>query len=550
MFATFCTALMTLCLAQQAPSAPQEKPAKVMTDAVTIESGQVRGEVLGSAQDVHAFKGIPFAAPPIGELRWKAPQPVGKWEGVRDCVAFGNACPQRTPALMKAIPQMAINAPLSEDCMYLNVWMPKVASKKPLPVLYWIHGGGYSMGAASQPVYDGEELSRLGCVVVSVNYRLGPFGFMAHPALSKENKQNISGNYGILDQIFGLEWVKRNIASFGGDPKRVTIFGESAGGGSVLSLLVSPQAAGLFSGAISQSAPEMSLARLREEHRGRDSAEIQGRKLIAQCGLTESADASQMRNLPVDVLVKIFPTLEVDRANELTFASIPLPMAPIVDGVVITNDPNIVLASSKQNKVPLIVGNTKDEMTGFLMQTRTPPNVESYAKELADDFGHLAQAIQESYPGKDAKEIRAAVTVLLGDMTFVSQARFTARAQSDAKLPTYRYEFARGSKQGILKAMGAHHGAELAYIFQRPAEPDESDTKISKTIGQYWVNFASTGDPNGDGLPTWPKYTRDREELAQFGQEISIISKHRNNQLDVLDKHLRAKPADRVGQGN
>lgn len=553
MLTTFFVATVSFWLGQAAPATTKEPAAKaptVWTAAIAVESGQVRGEVVGQGKDVQAFKGIPYAAPPVGELRWKAPQAAAKWEGVRDCIAFGNACPQKVPALMKAIPQMAINAPYSEDCLYLNVWAPANAKNKPLPVLYWIHGGGYTMGAASQPVYDGENLCRLGCVVVSINYRLGPFGFLAHPALSKENKENISGNYGILDQIHGLEWVKRNIGAFGGDPKRVTIFGESAGGGSVLSLLVSPKAAGLFAGAISQSAPEMNLSRLHEAHRGRPSAEEQGTKLIAACGLAESTDASQMRNLPADILVKTFPTLEVDRPKDLTLVGIPLPMAPIVDGVVIPNDPNFILASAEQNKVPLIVGNTKDEMTGFLMQTKTPPDVGGYTKELADDFGHLAEAMFQAYPGKDAKEIRGAITLLLGDMTFVSQARFAARAQTDAGRPTYRYEFARGSKQGLLKAMGAHHGAELAYIFQRPADPDEVDTKISKTIGQYWVNFAATGDPNGDGLPTWPAYTKDKEELAQFGNEVSILSKHRNHQLDVLDKHLRAKSPAATTQGN
>jgi para-nitrobenzyl esterase len=550
MHSTLVTTLVCVWLSQAAPATPETKPTPVWTQNVTIESGQIRGEVLGSAKDIHAFKGIPYAAPPVGELRWKEPQPASKWDGVRDCVEFGNASPQRVPALMAAIPQMRINAPYSEDCLYLNVWAPKSASKTPLPVLYWIHGGGYSMGAASQPIYDGEELARLGCVVVSINYRLGPFGFLAHPALSKENSQNVSGNYGILDQIFGLQWVQRNIAAFGGDPKRVTIFGESAGGGSVLSLLVSPKGAGLFAGAISQSAPEMSLARLREKHRGRESAETQGTKLIAACGLTESADASQMRALSAEVLVKTFPTLEVDRPKELTLVGIPLPMAPIIDGVVIPDDPNQILASAKQNKVPLIVGNTKDEMTGFLMQTKTPPDLGGYTKELADDFGHLAEAMLKAYPGESAKEIRGAITVLLGDMTFVSQARFAARTQADVGLKTFRYEFARGSKQGILKAMGAHHGAELAYIFQRPALPDQTDTMISKVIGQYWVNFAATGNPNGGDLPSWPAYSREKEEMVQFGDEVTILRQHRNDQLDVLDKHLRGQAPKPSAQGN
>lgn len=523
----------------QAPSAP-----------VAVESGKVRGLLVGEKQDVRAFKGIPYAAPPVGDLRWKPPAAPASWEGVRDCFEFSSACPQRTPTLMKAIPQMAINAPYSEDCLYLNVWAPENA--KGLPVLYWIHGGGYTMGASSQPIYNGEELARLGCVVVSINYRLGPFGFLAHPALSAESATKTSGNYGLLDQIAGLKWVQRNIAAFGGDPKKVAIFGESAGGGSVLALLVSPEAKGLFRAAAAQSAPEMNLARLREAHRGHPAAETQGQKLIAECGLSESADASQMRGLDADVLVKVFPALEVDRNVELRLQGIPLPVGPIIDGQVIPDDPNIILAAGRENDVPLIVGNTRDEMSMFLAATRTPADAATYTKELQDDFGHLAEAIATAYPGTNGREIRAAVMQLLGDITFVSQARYAARAHSDAGNKTFRYEFARGSNQGILKQMGAHHGSELAYLFQQPAKPDDNDRKIAGAMARYWINLAETGDPNGEGLPPWPAYSRKNEEMVEFADDVTIVKGPRSSQLDIIDKHLQLQrePTQSAGSGN
>ncbi|MBX9655372.1 carboxylesterase family protein [bacterium] len=514
---------------------------KTPTGEVTIDSGKVRGLLIGDKKDIEAFKGIPYAAPPIGELRWKAPQPPAKWEGVRDAFAFSAACPQRTPAMMKAIPQMAINAPYSEDCLYLNVWTPKDRGDKKLPVLYWIHGGGYTMGAASQPLYDGEHLSRLGCVVVSINYRLGPFGFLAHPALSKESTENVSGNYGLLDQIEGLRWVKRNIASFGGDPEHVLIFGESAGGGSVLALMCSPLAKELFQSAAAQSAPEMDLGMLRKERQGRPSAEAEGASLIEKCGLTSSATPAEMRKLDADLLVKTFPALEVDRNFDLNLKGMPLPIGPIVDGYVIPGEPNLIFAAGKENPVPMIIGNTKDEMVMFLMGTKTPTEPAHYMKELKEDYADLAEALAKAYPATNGKEIRAAITELLGDAMFVSQSRYGARLHAANGNKSYRYEFARGSKQGILRGMGAHHGAELAFLFQIPAQADETDKEIARVMGQYWINLAATGNPNGEGLPNWPSYTVDTDEVIRFNDKVETLKQHRKEKLDTIDQHLRSK---------
>lgn len=532
-----------LVFGQAAPAgSEQDQPPPTPTPEIQIDSGKIRGLVVGDEKNVYAYKGIPFAKPPVGDLRWRPPVNPDKWSGVRDCFEFGNACPQRTPAMMKAIPQMAINAPTSEDCLYLNVWTPAERGKEKLPVLVWIHGGGYTMGAASQPIYDGRSLASKGAVVVSTNYRLGPFGFLAHPALSKESKQAASGNYGIMDQVEALRWVQRNVESFGGDPNRVLIFGESAGGGSILCLMVCPQAKGLFHAAVAQSAPEMNLAHLRKSTGDRPSAEEQGVQLIEKCGLTADPTAEEMRSLDADKLVEIFPALEVDRKFELELGGLPLPIGPIVDGHVIPDEPNAVFAADKAHPVPMMIGNTRDEMTMFFMQTPTPKEVDAYRKEIAEDFGDLAPQVEAAYPATDAKSIRDAVIHLVSDVVFGSQARYAARLHAQNGHPTYRYVFSRGSKQFPLSAMGAHHACEIAFLFGQPANPDETDRKVVDWLQGYWINFASKGDPNGEGLPHWPKFSTKDDALVEIENDVAVREKHRDEQLNVIDKYRGRKP--------
>jgi para-nitrobenzyl esterase len=510
------------------------------TSELRIDSGAIRGLVVGDKKDVHAYKGIPYAAPPVGELRWKAPMPAKAWEGVRDCFEFGAACPQKIPALFGNIPEMAIRAPFSEDCLFLNVWTPVERKSEKLPVLYWIHGGGFVLGAASQPLYDGEELARLGCVVVSINYRIGLFGFLAHSALSQESSDKVSGNYGLLDQIEGLRWVKRNIALFGGDPDRVTIFGESAGGMSVLCLMVSPEAKGLFHGAISQSAAGMNMTALRESHGGRESAEQAGQRFIAACGLSPSADAGQMRQLDAKVLVQAAPH-EPAPGGLLQLKPVSLMLGPIVDGHVIAGSPNLLFAAGRQHPVPMVVGNTRDEMAIFLLMTKMPADEKAYLNKLKDDFGDLAEAVAKAYPAQGAGKVRSAATQLTSDMSFVSESRTIARSHSAAGQKTFRYQFSRGTKRGFLQSLGAHHGAEVAFLFQRPSgRDDEGEMRMSRTIGRYWINFAATGDPNGPSLPAWPAYRSGTEEMADFAEDVNVLKGYRNDQLDVIEKVLQA----------
>jgi para-nitrobenzyl esterase len=521
------------------PAASKPAAARTPTPELCIDSGTLRGLVVGDKKDVHVYKGIPYAAPPVGELRWKPPQPVHPWSGVRDCFEFGAACPQKIPALLAAIPEMAIHAPFSEDCLFLNVWTLAGRKSEKLPVLYWIHGGGFVLGAASQPLYDGEELARLGCVVVSINYRLGLFGFLAYPALSGESSDKVSGNYGLLDQIEGLRWVQRNIAAFGGDPQRVTIFGESAGGMSVLDLTVSPPAKGLFHGAIAQSAVVMNLAPLREGRPGQETAEEIGQRMITGCGLGASADTKQLRQLDAKALVEASPS-GPNPGAPVRLKPLSAMVGPNVDGRVIPDNPDLLFANGREHAVPMIVGNTKDEMSLLLLGARMPADEAAYLKTLKDNFGDQAEALAKAYPVQDAKQIRATVIQLTSDLSFVVESRCIARTHSATGQKTFRYQFSLGNKFGFLGDLGAHHGAELPYLFQRPKERGEPALRISRTLGRYWINFAATGDPNGPGLPDWPAYRADTQAMVDFAENVQVLKGYRNEQLDVIEKVLRA----------
>jgi para-nitrobenzyl esterase len=530
---------IAVALGQQA-GAPN-KPA-AHTPELRIDSGTVRGLVVGDKKDVYVYKGIPYAAPPVGERRWKSPEPISAWQGVRDCFEFGAACPQKTVPLFSSIPEMAIRAPFSEDCLFLNVWTPAERKAEKLPVLYWIHGGGFVMGAASQPLYDGEELARLGCVVVSINYRLGLFGFLAHPALGQESNEKVSGNYGLLDQIEGLRWVQRNISAFGGDPNHVAIFGESAGGMSVLCLMVAPQAKGLFHAAVAQSPAGMNLMRLREAHYGQEAAESAGQRFIAAGGLGASVDAAQLRRIDTKSLVQSGPS-EAPPGGPLRLKPLSLMLGPIVDGHVIPDGPDALFAAGRQHGVPMIIGNTKQEMSIFMLGARMPADEAAYVKKLKEDFGDLAEPLAKAYPASDAKQLRSTIIQLTSDLSFVSETRRTARAHAAAGQKSFRYQFSRGTKKGFLQSLGAHHGAEVSFLFQRPAgRDDEAEMRISRTMGQYWINFAVTGDPNGQGVPAWPAYRTDAEETLDFSDKIEVLKGDRNNQLDVIEKFLQAKP--------
>jgi len=517
----------------------QSHPAQLIpTATVSIEQGKVRGLVEG---DVEVFRGLPYAAPPVGDRRWKPPAPPAAWENVRDCFEFGPACPQNNSPLQRMIPLGAIKS-FSEDCLNLNVFRPAKPASGKLPVMFWIHGGGFGEGANCMGLYNGSSLAQKGAVVVTINYRLGPYGFLGHPLLTAES--GTSGNYGILDQIAALQWVRKNIAHFGGDPDCVTIFGESAGGASVATLLVSPLSKGLFHRAIIQSAPDMSLRHLKEETFGKQPAEAQGIEAIAKCGLSESADLSAMRQIPAPLLLQKFPALQLT-GHSVKLSSLNVPVEPCVDGVVVLEDPNRSFAEGRFHHVPIMVGCTREEAALFLLVAKLPTQKAEAESVIRREFGTLADQILAAYPlASESRVIRQQISQLLTDLLFGVESRFIARNASAREENTYRYLFSRGSRIPFLASMGAHHGAEVPYVFQTN-DPvwnwTDWDRELSSTMQQYWVNFAKTGDPNESHLPAWPKYDRSSENTLELGDAISVIKQYRHEPHNVVDEHNKRR---------
>jgi para-nitrobenzyl esterase len=528
-----------------AEPAPSETPKpmgvlKVCSEPIRVETGLVRGLIVGPADDVQLYRGIPYAAPPVGELRWRPPQAAHAWSGVRESYAFGTAAPQKPVALLSMFPGMKLGAKTSEDCLYLNVWTPVRRSERPLPVMLWIHGGGYVFGAASQELYDGANLTRHGVVVVAINYRLGPFGFLAHPQLSAESGRSASGNYGLMDQMEALRWVKRNIASFGGDPERVTIFGESAGGNSVYTLLLSPLAKGLFQRAISQSGASLNFAYLKESHYGYRSAEKMGLEFAKQCGVPEGdSQLAALRDLSADDILKASSAFEA--ARSLEFRSDRIRFGPIVDGWVIPEDPMTLFEHGRINAVPLIVGANANEGSLFTLQAPPLKGSDEYHSLLEKTFGtEAAGTLGELYPPSN---LRRAINDLMGDYLFVAPARYVARAFDHAKIPVYLYHFAHPTPGPMGKMLGAHHGAEIAYVFdnmQLAPHRAAVDDQIRDALVSYWVQFAAAGNPNRPALPDWPVYNSAADRCLLVSDTITIAESLRKTKLDAIDGLMEA----------
>jgi para-nitrobenzyl esterase len=529
----------------KSPDAPQTmRVLKVGAEPLRIETGLVRGLIVGPADDVQLYRGIPYAAPPVGALRWRPPQPAHRWHGVRESYAFSAAAPQKPVPLLAMFPGMALGAAISEDCLYLNVWAPARRTDKPLPVMVWIHGGGYLFGAASQGLYDGTNLARRGVVVVAMNYRLGPFGFLAHPQLSAESERGASGNYGLLDQIEALRWVKRNIAAFGGDPECVTIFGESAGGNSVYSLLASPLAKGLFQRAISESGGSLDFLHLKQSPSGFRSAEKLGVEFAKKCGAPAGAgQLAALRAMSAADLLNGSSGFETPRTLE--FRGDRIRFAPVVDGWVIPDNPMNLLDHGSMNAVPLIVGANADEGSLFTLSAALPKGGEEFRAALERNFGpHAAASLRELYPATD---VRRAVNDLTGDYLFVAPARFVARTMQHAKTPVYLYHFAHPTPGAMGKMLGAHHGAEIAYVLdnlQLARSHSSVDEQIRDTLVSYWIQFAATGNPNRAGLPDWPAYDPAGDRCLLVQETITTAQGLRKARLDAIDGLMDAWRSD------
>ena len=506
------------------PVAAQGGSSAVMLSAdtpVAVAGGRVQGTE--AAAGVIAYKGIPFAAPPVGGLRWRPPAPVVAWEGVRDAGRAGSICVQ---AGGRDVEQ-------SEDCLFLNVWAP-AETREPRPVLYWIHGGGYTGGSGSTAIYDGARLAAEGAVVVTINYRLNVFGFLAHPALSAESPHGASGNYGLLDMVAGLEWVRDNIAAFGGDPDRVTIFGESAGGGAVMSVMVMPQSKGLFHRAIAQSNWIHGWDRpLQGGAADLTPAEAQGTAVGAALGagdLDPAAALAAMRAASADAV------LEAAGAGAGSpFLRTGHVWAPNVDGWAIPDDPLAMYAGGRQHDVPLVVGMNGNE--GSLMTRGFPlDGVDAFAAHVESVYPDLAGDLLAHYD-VTTETVRDGLDHLIHDLYFAGPVRAHARHQS-AVAPVWMYHFTRVPPTPWGETLGAHHAAELVYVFgtlttsdeggERPlgltpvGDYTEVDAKLSETMRAYWIRFAATGDPNGPGLPAWPAYRPASDRYLELGAAVSV----------------------------
>jgi para-nitrobenzyl esterase len=487
-------------------------------DEVKTDKGVVSG-ITVETPGVRVFRGIPFAAPPVGNLRWKAPQPAAKWDGVRKGDEFGPRCMQ-APIYSDMIFRDKKDKPVSEDCLYLNVWTPAKSAKDKLAVMVWFYGGGFQAGSSSEPRYDGENFAKKGIIVVSVNYRLGIFGFYSHPELSKESGHNASGNYGLMDQIAGMEWVKRNIEAFGGDPSKVTIAGESAGSASVSAVMASPLSAGLFRGAIGESGGffargkgGLSMEVLSEtEHTGAKFAESLGAKSVAE-----------MRAKSADDLLAA-----AQKDKDARFW-------PSADGYVIPEKVSEIFAKGKQAHVPLLAGWNSEEAAFGVALSKEKTTPETFAAQVQKQFGDKAPEVLKLYPAKTDDEARRAAIDLASDSFIVySTWEWIDSQYKTGRAPVYRYLFERTPPasdatkiDGVSSALfGARHACEIEYVFgalkSQPNPWEPTDFKISDTMSSYWANFTKTGNPNGDGLPKWPAYkTADKYPVMHLGADIA-----------------------------
>ena len=492
-------------------------PLCAIDDPVRVENGLLSGAA-GANPEVRVYKGVPFAAPPVGDLRWKAPKAAAAWQGVRSAREFSAICEQ-TPYPRASI-YYRDPEPMSEDCLYLNIWTPAKSSKDSRPVMVWIHGGGLTRGSGSVPFYDGEALAKKGVVLVTVNYRLGVFGFLAHPELTRESDRNASGNYALLDQIAALEWVRKNISAFGGDPKRVTIFGESAGSWSVNYLMATPLARGLFQRVIGESGGAFAAMKTLSE------VEETGRKFAASLG-AESIAALRAK-----------PAGDVLKASQA--ASFP----PNVDGWLLPEDVYTIFAKGKQIDVPLMAGSNADEGKS-LAPWPASGTAASFAEQARTRFGDKAEEFLKLYPAASNEEAGASHYASFRDFSFGWQMRTWVRMQEKTgRAKAYLYYFDRVPPGPDSGRYGAFHAAEIAYAFGNllPPRPwEDADRKLADAMSSYWVNFAATGDPNGKGLPKWPAYRESSDIGLELGDHIAPVPGLHKAQLDFLDEYFAAQ---------
>ena len=499
---------------------------------VRTEAGSVEGSTSADGK-VQIFKGVPYAAPPVGALRWKEPQPVPSWQGVRKTTEFGARCMQGN-----VFGDMVFRdtAP-SEDCLYLNVWAPKASAGAKLPVMVWIYGGGFQAGATSEPRQDGERLAHKGVVVVSMNYRLGIFGFFSYPELTKESPHHASGNYGLLDQAAALQWVRKNIAAFGGDPENVTIFGESAGSFSVSALMASPLSKALIHRAIGESGAffgrTLSAKPLAE-------SEQDGVKFGASIGADTLAKLRAMNSQE---------TLDAASKDKNAFR-----FGPNIDGYFFPEGPSEIFAKGNQAHVALLAGWNHDEGSYHMFFGADAPTKENFAKKVSQTYGESAPYILKAFPAETDEQAKSSAD-LLATANFIGYGtwKWIEMQVKTGDSPVYRYEFDQAPPMPTPAAgappqesRGAYHSAEIEFVFgmldskNLPWRPE--DFQLSEQMGSYWTNFAKTGNPNGEGLPQWPQYSaKDGYPVMYLAAKPRAAADQQRAQYEALDK-ASAKP--------
>lgn len=557
-----------------APSAVIQTPQGPVSGLTTEDAGII------------VFKGLPFAAPPMGDLRWRAPQAAPIWTQVKAADQFSAMCMQaqgtegglfnriidghglgriKTALIKRTVAAQHPN-PISEDCLYLNV-RSDMSDSAPKPVMVWIHGGGHQFGSSDFSYYQGNGLVREGVVLVTINYRLGAFGYMAHPALSADSPNGVSGNYGLLDQIAALKWVRDNISAYGGDPENITIFGESAGAWSVTELMASPKASGLFHKAIGQSgASTYHLGDLTGNGTDWPTGHATGLKIASELGLPETVSASDLRAVPAE---DIIAALKGDRADLVDG------LHPVRDGYVLPKNVGTAFASGKFNSVPTLFGYNTDEGTLFFPDDPQPtvwledfPRPDEgasradQAKALRPIFSDKTETLLDLYSVSDAATFESAGTQWMGDEIFGVNVRFATRQNEAAGQPAFLYIWSRVPASDR-QTIGAFHAAEIPFVFDTHEpilEQTDDDKILTRKMVKYWTNFAKSGNPNGAGLPEWSEH--DGENWMKFGGNngvmTGVIKDFREEKLDALeagllyhlDKISPQNPQSAVGAGS
>ncbi|HEY3815366.1 MAG TPA: carboxylesterase family protein [Caulobacteraceae bacterium] len=482
---------------------------------VRTTAGAVEGVRDGALE---VYKGVPFAAPPIGPLRWREPQPVAAWDGVRSATAFAPACLQTGVSMPGEAPPK-----VSEDCLYLNIWAPAGANAR-LPVLVWIYGGGFSNGSASMPLYWGDKLARKGVIVVTVAYRVGPFGWFAHPALTAESPHHSSGNYGLEDQIAALRWVQSNIAAFGGDPSKVTIAGQSAGAASMSLLVASPQARGLFRGVIAESGGMFEPLQLAPGYQ-LANAEREGAAFAQSLGAKSLAD---LRALP---------------ANTIMAGHWAPVVHPVIEPYALPRSPYDAYVAGSQNDTPIMVGSNADEARSLIsdLDSVTAANFDA---GIAKAWGPLPPQLLAPYPRATDAQAKTARLDFERDLRFAWDDWAWARLQvAKSRYPVFYYQFAHAPPfpaGSVYAGWGPSHFAELWYVFDHlDQEPTwrwtAQDRALADAMSSYWTNFVKTGDPNGPGLPLWPHFDPARDSTLSLNDPIAVTAVPNLDKLQAFD---------------